>query len=365
MMLVSPQAQVTQPTITQMASLTISPSPRPPPPQQRLKPERPKLSLNTTHLDNKHSLSKGIVASGLRIDALSAGVSPTVKNTFSNTFSRASPTPTPQSARPTLRLNSCLASTESASVETPVQLTLKTPSSASTVASLASSSSSLSSSSTDSAISLVPYKLSHSIRSILTNSPLPPQDHKMSNTCNRPRFPLAKSVSFRSPLSEEIHTTRYTLAHSDIESSISSSGSGSTISVPSNASESPQHAEERPSSSPEPSEPYSTPLSSVSPPPPLLRCASPEPMAPETEQQGPLATMEPKKSRSRIPRIRAGVKRDSSDEDSDSPPETPVAGRRKRHREWVWTLGPMEGKSQDAPIEDVRLHRESDDEQRR
>ncbi len=38
---------------------------------------------------------------------------------------------------------------------------------------------------------------------------------------------------------------------------------------------------------------------------------------------------------------RTGDKRDSSDEeDSDTCPATPIAGRRKRHRQWRWTLGP-------------------------
>ena len=34
-------------------------------------------------------------------------------------------------------------------------------------------------------------------------------------------------------------------------------------------------------------------------------------------------------------------RKDDSDEGGDVP-ETPVHGRRKRRREWVWTLGPME-----------------------
>lgn len=41
-----------------------------------------------------------------------------------------------------------------------------------------------------------------------------------------------------------------------------------------------------------------------------------------------------------------GGKRDSSSDDeneSDSCPATPVAGRRKRHRQWRWTLGPVGG----------------------
>ena len=29
------------------------------------------------------------------------------------------------------------------------------------------------------------------------------------------------------------------------------------------------------------------------------------------------------------------------EDDSDSVPATPIAGRSKRHRQWVWTLGPV------------------------
>lgn len=44
-----------------------------------------------------------------------------------------------------------------------------------------------------------------------------------------------------------------------------------------------------------------------------------------------------------------GEKRESSDEeDSDTCPATPVAGRRKRSREWVWTLGPVDTASKDS-----------------
>jgi len=48
----------------------------------------------------------------------------------------------------------------------------------------------------------------------------------------------------------------------------------------------------------------------------------------------------------------AGEKRDSSDEDSDTCPETPVAGRRKRRREWVWTLGADDKMASAAAPED-------------
>jgi len=48
-----------------------------------------------------------------------------------------------------------------------------------------------------------------------------------------------------------------------------------------------------------------------------------------------------KEKKSKSPQT--GEKRESSDEDdSDTCPATPVAGRKKRSREWVWTLGPVE-----------------------
>ncbi|KAJ8106731.1 hypothetical protein OPT61_g9349 [Boeremia exigua] len=44
---------------------------------------------------------------------------------------------------------------------------------------------------------------------------------------------------------------------------------------------------------------------------------------------------------------RLGDKRDSSEseDDSDTCPQTPVAGRRKRSRDWRWTLGKLPGDS--------------------
>jgi hypothetical protein len=51
---------------------------------------------------------------------------------------------------------------------------------------------------------------------------------------------------------------------------------------------------------------------------------------------------------------RAGDKRDSSEseDDSDTCPQTPVAGRRKRSRDWRWTLGKLPGDTQSPSSED-------------
>ncbi|KAF2201933.1 hypothetical protein GQ43DRAFT_370259 [Delitschia confertaspora ATCC 74209] len=114
----------------------------------------------------------------------------------------------------------------------------------------------------------------------------------------RPLFPATKSVSFRTPLEEEIKTVKYTMAHSDIEAP---------------SSEEPSESSDQSSSE----QSSSSAFSSLE--------GSPRPREPRT-----------------------GEKRDSSsseEESDDSCPETPVAGRRKRSRDWRWTLGPLEKSS--------------------
>lgn len=132
-------------------------------------------------------------------------------------------------------------------------------------------------------------------------------------------FPAAKKVAFRAPLTEDIKTEKYTLRHSDIDSSMSTI-STLELSPPSPDKETPQPAEQSSSSS----------------------AHKPEDKSAAGQEQEPYAP-KPKPKRSSPPR--AGDKRDSSDEedDSDACPATPVAGRKKRHREWVWTLGPIGG----------------------
>lgn len=112
-------------------------------------------------------------------------------------------------------------------------------------------------------------------------------------------FPAAKKVAFKAPLTEDIQTTKYTMRHSDIESSTSTI---STLEL-------------------SPAEKASTTDSDD--------CDKAE------------VTVEAEKKESLSPQT--GDKRESSDEeeDSDSCPNTPVAGRKKRHRAWRWTLGPV------------------------
>lgn len=137
----------------------------------------------------------------------------------------------------------------------------------------------------------------------------------MSLTTTRPRFPAAKSVSFRAQLTEEIKTEKYTLAHSDLESS---SSTISTLNLPSPAVD-------------------------------LSKQSSSEDSEKKARVTGDAGegTVLAKKGESASPST--GDKRDSSDEDSDTCPVTPVAGRRKRRREWVWTLGPIENGDSASP----------------
>ena len=89
-----------------------------------------------------------------------------------------------------------------------------------------------------------------------------------------------------------------------------------------------------------------------------LELSPPETDKPEVESEGQAlksgvktATKKGKSSSS----PRTGEKRESSDEeDSDTCPATPVAGRKKRHREWVWTLGPVDTTSS-TPCDKPRI----------
>ncbi|KNG50006.1 hypothetical protein DDE82_004619 [Stemphylium lycopersici] len=284
------------------------------PPRQA--PARPKLSINT---EQPRILGKG---ASLRLETLSA-VSPTVRNTYSNAYERPSTAPALQRPqRPQLSIESDFAAS-STNVSTN---SASTPSSASTL------SSTLTSASNESASSAIPYKQPHNLASILSNSParsiIP---RKMGS--NRPMFPAEKRVSFRTPLEEEITTTKYIMAHSDLDSSIStlstisSSASSTSTSTDSDVSASQDSLAVNTSNAA--SQASISPLSLS-----LEKCSS----TCSSVQSSP---------RPKNPRI--GDKRDSSssEDDSDSCPETPVAGRRKRTRDWRWTLGPLPSSSSD------------------
>ncbi|KAL6703316.1 hypothetical protein ACN47E_010023 [Coniothyrium glycines] len=265
--------------------------------------QRPKLSINT---EQPRILGK---AASLRLETLSA-VSPTVRNTFSNACEQPSTAPAlHRPTKPRLAIDSHFSASQSAS----------TPDSASTL------SSALTSASHDSATSLVPYKQPHHLTSILANSPARSLvTRKMA--ASRPMFPAEKRVSFRTPIEEEIKTVKYTLAHSDLSSSSSTLSSITlTASAPSTKSDS--------SATLHSSRPSNTNTLIESPPSSLLSSTDKISCASISKQSRHAP--------------RTGEKRDSSssEDDSDSCLETPVAGRRKRSRDWRWTLGPLPGSS--------------------
>ncbi|KAF2190829.1 hypothetical protein K469DRAFT_721737 [Zopfia rhizophila CBS 207.26] len=286
-------------------SLPILPQRQPSLRQPESVPQRPKLHINTQQL---RTFGKG---SSLRLDTLSA-VSPTVRNTFSNAYE------VPASAQPALGRPSkprlSIDSSFSGPTQTSSLSSSSTPNSASTLESTLTSASS-----NYSATISIPYKQPHNLTSILSNSParqlLP---RKMAPA--RPLFPAEKKVSFRTPLEEEIQTVKYTMAHSDIDSSSSSTISSIESSTSSEAESS--------------SASLSVPSSSNESPSPSLSSPS------EQSSSSAFSSLEGS-PRPRGPRI--GDKRDSSESesDSDSCPETPIAGRRKRRRDWRWTLGPL------------------------
>jgi hypothetical protein len=287
-----------------MSSMTTSLPIIPP----RQAPPRPKLSINT---EQPRILGKG---ASLRLETLSA-VSPTVRNTFSNAYERPSTAPTlERPSRPQLSIESNFPAPNSAS----------TPSSASTL------SSTLTSASNESATITIPYKQPHNLTSILSNSParsiIP---RKMASS--RPMFPAEKRVSFRTPLEEEIKTTKYTLAHSDLQSSSATLSSiASTASITTTDSDaSASH--------------HSLSLKPVT-------TASDTSISPlQLSLDKSISTISSVESSPRAKSPRTGEKRDSSssDDDSDSAAETPVAGRRKRTRDWRWTLGPVSAPDSD------------------
>ncbi|KAH6619025.1 hypothetical protein C7974DRAFT_379137 [Boeremia exigua] len=276
--------------------------------------QRPKLTVNT---HQPRVFGKG---ASLRLDTLSA-VSPTVRNTFNNAYEPTTTTNTSNTLNtyvapppgPPARLRLDISTT------TPAPTTISTPDSASTL------SSTLTSASSETASCTIPYKQPHNLNSILANSRIVPR--KMAS---RPMFPAEKRVSFRTPLEEEIKTVKYTLANSDLESS------SSTLTLDSTSTESPASEPEAPATH--------RPVV-----PKLVKPSLSFQSLPETK---PTITIESSARQRKPPRL--GDKRDSSEseDDSDTCPQTPVAGRRKRSRDWRWTLGKLPGDSTSTASEE-------------
>lgn len=277
--------------------------------------KRPKLSLNTIQTP---TLLNGKGSTSLRLETLSA-VSPTARNTFSNAYNPAQALRTPGAKFQRPSLTPLATDVPSAVPSTPTPVGSDT-SSATDSAELTSSSavSTTSVSTVDSFQTDVPYKLAYNITSILSNGPLPrARGKRTSFTPSRPMFPPAKKVSFRAPLTEDIKNIKYTMAHSDINASTS------TIST--------------------------------------LELSPPEEKAEKMEAQKMVEKVHVKAGAkdARVITPHVGEKRESSDEeDSDTCPATPVAGRRKKHRQWRWTLGPAESTSEEKRPEDAGVGEE-------
>ncbi|ORY18780.1 hypothetical protein BCR34DRAFT_582713 [Clohesyomyces aquaticus] len=305
----APARQPTTTTTTTAAADAASPRPR-----------LPRLQINTQQV---RTFGKG--STSLRLDTLSA-VSPTQRNTYSNAYeavpASAAPilaVPAPgRPSKPRLSINSSFPTTANPQTST--------PSSASTL----SSSTLTSASSSESATISIPYKQPHNVTSILTNSPARPfLPRKMAPV--RPLFPAEKKVAFRTPLEEEIKNVKYTMAHSDLESSVSSESTLSSV-------ESTTSTRSDPSTKSLSLSVGSAASSSDAP-------SSPSVPSPSNGSTSSIFSSLEGSPRPKGPRL--GDKRDSSESESDSDtvPETPVAGRRKRSRDWRWTLGPLDKSS--------------------
>lgn len=259
--------------------ILLQPSPSPSP------SKRPKLSLNTTSV-SVSTFGKG--STSLRLDTLSA-TSPTSRNTFRNAYAHQQQQASCALARQSTP--SPLGANRSAEY---MQTTDDAPEHF--YDSAASSASTASISSVES-FSDVPYKLVYSLPSVLVNSPLPRERRKKTSFGqSRPMFPAVKKVNFRTPLTEDIRTTKYTLKHSDIDSSTSTI---STLELSSSDNKTePDELEKQDGE-------HSTSIA--------------------TEKPGATPDADPAQHH--------------DEADHDTCPSTPVAGREKRDRCWTWTLG--------------------------
>jgi hypothetical protein len=291
---------------------------------------RPKLCLNTSQT---RTFGKG---SSLRLETLSA-VSPTVINTFSNAYEpeQTPATVTGRPTRPRLSIDSAIPST-TGDLDSAEALDSRTPSSSSV-----SSASTLNS-------ATIPYSISQVLNSILANTPLQPRAN-IRRMSLRPRFPVEKKVSFRTPLVEEIVNTKYTVADSDLIPS-DFSDNGSSISFSSEDADSEPASNSSSSSIVESNAESTLSLEQAT----NTSQSKLLPKASESARVYPIRRRRPPpriKSKTDYPRT--GDKRDSSSEsDSDVCPETPVAGRRKKQRQWVWTLGSLPEQSTNRSIFD-------------
>lgn len=280
--------------------------------------QRPKLSLNTAAAPSLRTFGRG--NTGLRLDTL-AGGSPTVRNTYRNTYEPLGSSASILPIRPSF----------------------------STVPTTArSSSTSPSSSSSDStSCSAAPYALPQGIHPILRNIPLPRASLPImtstpTSSSNRPLlFPPTRRVTFRPlhSLCEDIITTRFTARHQDLLDADAENSEDETFGAPEI-----RRSERAPPSASASS--VKTKLVAVDPQ--LLASVGTNLLS------GSASCNEKERGKMSSERAQLGDKRESSSPDSeiggsdfdeDVCPKTPVAGRAKKRREWVWTLGPLEGQA--------------------
>ncbi|WEW60800.1 hypothetical protein PRK78_006288 [Emydomyces testavorans] len=171
----------------------------------------------------------------------------------------------------------------------------------------------------------LPYQLPLGIRGILRNSPhvasslmrasLSAPAANGTGNSRRVLFPAKKRVNYRYPIDEEIKTVHFVARHSDLTSSDSSSSSSSSSYIYS-SSDGESESDNSDSSSSSDSKDVATPTHS-----PGKR----------------------KKYTRNMRQIRAAGLRDRlpcADEEPETP-QTPIKRRRKCHRQWRWTLGPI------------------------
>lgn len=285
---------------------------------------RPKLTLQTTSLPRTFGSS----TTGLSLSFAAAGASPTVRNTFKNAYDVVSPssaTVSPSKATATASASTITSTSTSASTSTsshrfntgkPISPYIHHPP-------------------TNHPFNYRPYQLPLGVRSILRNSPLEPSRRRSGSISagtsgpsgtRRIFFPAKKTVSYRYPLEEEIHTEHYTAQHLDLlrEEAVLQAPAPAPVPAPgSNSTDSD-------------SDSGCASLSEVS--------TSDEGSADEKGIPGTsLSKIERKKRRSMgVERqVRAVALLDGLESDYTSTPQTPRQGRAKRRREWKWTLGPL------------------------
>jgi len=155
-----------------------------------------------------------------------------------------------------------------------------------------------------------PYTLPLGVRGILRNSPIPSLPRRASLSASgstRRFFPPPKRVAYRFPLEEEIKTVRFVVPHSEISSEEDARSDSDVSTTSSHTSSSGSSSEDE-----------------------------------TTQKQN---AVEKKHKRRTKRKIHAAGLRDIKDQESQDGSGTPVQGRRKRRREWKWTLGPLsEGK---------------------